>query len=145
MVHDTQSAQQAQSKEHNTYIVKSWRWAHWIVFITSPCMYYAPCFSLFDQSVCHEPISVLINVIKPSRVLVEHSVGSNTNKAWTPPLAIHSRHVASKPLWRWGGWVDWVVFMASLCMYYAPCFALVEQSVCHGPISVLINVFKLLA
>ena len=35
----------------------------------------------------------------PSLVLVEHSVGSNTNNACTPPLAVHSRHVPSKPLW----------------------------------------------
>ena len=26
-------------------------------------------------------------------LLVEQSVGSNTNHAWTPPLVIHSRHV----------------------------------------------------
>ena len=31
------------------------------------------------HSVCHEPISVLINA--PSLVLAEHSVGSNTNIA----------------------------------------------------------------
>ena len=35
--------------------------------------------------------------------------------------------------------------MTLLYMYYAPCFVLVEHSVCHGPISVLINVFTLLA
>ena len=33
----------------------------------------------------------------------------------------------------------WVVFMTSLYMYYALCFVLVERSVCHEPISVLIN------
>ena len=30
-------------------------------------------------------------------------------------------------------------------LYYALCFMLVEHSVCHEPISVLINVFMLLA
>ena len=33
----------------------------------------------------------------------------------------------------------WIVFMTSLYMYYALCFVLVERSVCHEPISVLIN------
>ena len=62
-------------------------------------------------------------------MLVEHSVGSNTNNAWTPPLAVHSRHVTTKPLWWWGGWVHWIVFMTSLYMYYALCFVHVEHSV----------------
>ena len=35
-------------------------------------------------------------------------------------------------------------FITSLYMYYAPCFVLVEHSVCHEPISVLINIFTLL-
>ena len=35
--------------------------------------------------------------------------------------------------------------MTSLYMYYAPCFVLFEHCVCHEPISVLINVFMLLA
>ena len=34
--------------------------------------------------------------------------------------------------------------MTSLYMYYAPCFVLVEHSMCHEPISVLINIFTLL-
>ena len=33
----------------------------------------------------------------------------------------------------------------AMALYYAPCFVLVEHSVCHEPISVLINVFMLLA
>ena len=33
----------------------------------------------------------------------------------------------------------------TLYLYYALCFMLVEHSVCHEPISVLINVFMLLA
>ena len=60
---------------------------------------------------------VYIYIYAPSLVLVEHSVGSNTNNAWTPPLAVHSRHVATKPLWWWGGWAHWIVFMTSLYMY----------------------------
>ena len=35
--------------------------------------------------------------------------------------------------------------MTSLYMYYAPCSVLVEHSLCHDPISVLIKVFTLLA
>ena len=33
----------------------------------------------------------------------------------------------------------------TIYLYYALCFMLVEHSVCHEPISVLINVFMLLA
>ena len=33
-----------------------------------------------------------------------------------------------------------IQFMTSLYMYYALCFAHVEHSVCHEPISVLINI-----
>ena len=43
------------------------------------------------------------------------------------------------------GWAHWIAFMTSLYMYYALCFVHVEQSVCHEPISVLINIFMLLA
>ena len=37
---------------------------------------------------------------------------------WTLPLAVHSQHVATKPLWWWGRWAHWIVFMTSLYMYY---------------------------
>ena len=53
----------------------------------------------------------------------------------------HSRHVATTPLWWWGGWAHWIVFMTSIYMYYALCFVHVEHSVCHEPISVLINIY----
>ena len=33
----------------------------WIVFITSLYIYNAPCVVFFEQSLCHEPVSVLIN------------------------------------------------------------------------------------
>ena len=74
-------------------------------------------------------------------MLVDHCVGSNTNNAWTLPLAVHSWDVATKPLWWWRGWVHWIVFMASLYMYYDLCFVHVEHSVCHEPISVLILIY----
>ena len=35
--------------------------------------------------------------------------------------------------------VHCIVFMTSLYLHYAPCSLLVEQSVCHETISVLIN------
>ena len=38
-------------------------------------------------------------IYAPFPVLVEHSVGCNTNNACILPLAVHSRHVAKKPLW----------------------------------------------
>ena len=58
-----------------------------------------------------------------------------------PPLAVHSRHVATKPFWWWGGWKHWIVFITSLYMYYALCFVHVEHSVCHKAISVLIYIY----
>ena len=61
-------------------------------------------------------------------LLVEHSVSSNTNNAWTPPLTVHSGHVTIKPLWWQGGWAHWIVFMTSLCSL-PPCFVLAEHSV----------------
>ena len=65
MVHDTQSAQNAQSKEHNTYTVTQIMHVEYV-----------------EHSVWHESISVLINIFSaPSLVLAEHSVGSNTNNA----------------------------------------------------------------
>ena len=42
---------------------------------------YVLCFVFVEQSVFHEPISVLINIYAPGLVLVEHSAGSNTNIA----------------------------------------------------------------
>ena len=46
---------------------------------------------------------------------------------------------ATKPLWWWGTLAHWIVFMTSLYMYYA-LYACWGQSVCHEPISVLINI-----
>ena len=46
---------------------------------------------------------------------------------------------------RRGECVHWIVFVTSLYIYNAPCIVLVEKSVCHEPISVLIIVFTLLA
>ena len=40
--------------------------------------------------------------------------------------------------------MHWIVFMASLYMYYVPCFVLVEHSVFRETMSVLIKVFILL-
>ena len=37
-------------------------------------VYYALCFEHVEHCVCHEPISVLINIYAPSLMLVEHSV-----------------------------------------------------------------------
>ena len=41
--------------------------------------------------------------------------------------------------------MHWIVFMTSLYMYHALSFVLIEHSVCHEPIFILINVFTLLA
>ena len=56
-------------------------------------------------------------IFAPSLVLVEHSLGSNTNDARTPPLAIHSRHVVTKPLWWWGGWANWTFFFYQIIQF----------------------------
>ena len=78
-----------------TKLLRWWGvWAQWITFMTSLYMYYALCL-----------------------VHVEHSVGSKIKNAWTPPLAVHNRHVVTKPLWWWGGWVHWIVHMTSLYIY----------------------------
>ena len=52
------------------------------------------------------------------------SVTASGGVSWRPvvewrPLAVHSRHVTTKPLWWWGGWAHWIVFMTSLyiCIY----------------------------
>ena len=73
-------------------------------------------------------------------MLVEHSVGSNTKNGSTPPMAVHSQHVAAKALWWWEGWEHWIAFMTSLYMYYVLCFVQVKHSVYHEPISGLINI-----
>ena len=100
-------------------------------------IYICVCYNCFFVLVEHSCVSWTNLCFYASYlVLFEHSVGSNTNHAWTSPLVIHSRHVATKPLWWWGWWVHWIVFMTSLLMYYAPCFVLVEHSVRHEPISV---------
>ena len=95
-----------------------WGWAHWIVFMTSLYMYYSLCFVHLEHS-CVSWTNFSFNqyIYAPSLVPVEHSVGSNTNNVWTPPLAVHSQHVATKPLWWWGGWAHWNVFMTSLYIY----------------------------
>ena len=59
------------------------------------------------------------------------------------------RQSSSSPQWLCsdipGRWAHWLVLMLSLYMYYALCFVHVEHSVCHEPISILINIFTLLA
>ena len=40
---------------------------------------------------------------------------------------------------------NWIVFMPSLYMYYALCFVHAQHSVSYEPISVLINIFMVLA
>ena len=75
MSYVTESAQHAQSKDHNTYIVKSWRQSNApILLITTMPLWpharygrpvYALCFVQVEHSVYHEPISVLINKFMP--------------------------------------------------------------------------------
>ena len=52
---------------------------------------------LVEHSVCHEPISVFINVYAPCLVLVEHSVGSNTNNALAPHSLVHCTYALHSP------------------------------------------------
>ena len=60
------------------------------------------------------------------------------------PSHHYSRFVATCRLWWRGRWAHWIVFMTSLYMYYALSFMLVEHSVRHEPIFVLINVYEML-
>ena len=72
LIHDTKSAQHAQSKKRNTYIVTSRRQSIASILITTMTLwrhagygrsvYYALCFVHVEHSVCHEPTSVLINI-----------------------------------------------------------------------------------
>ena len=41
--------------------------------------------------------------------------------------------------------MHWIFSMTLLCKHYVLCFVHGEHSVCHEPISVLINIFMLLA
>ena len=52
----------------------------------------------------------------------------------------HNGFVATCRLCTASGGVDVTIYL-----YYALCFMLIEHSVCHEPIFVLINVFMLLA
>ena len=67
----------------------------------------------------------------------------------THPPHHHNGFVAACQLWTASGGVHTLLVLeptdVTLCLYYALCFMLVEHSVCHEPISVLINVFMLLA
>ena len=131
MENSTQSAQQAQSKEHNTYIVESYRQSNVpIPLIITMALWRHDGYVMNCFNWC---------IYAPCLVLVEHSVGCNTNNASTRPQIVHSRHVATKPLWRWWGRTHWNVFMSPLYMYYAPYFVFVEHFVCHESIPVLIN------
>ena len=63
-----------------------------------------------------------------------HNGFVETCRLWTASGGVHALLVLE-------GRAHLIVFMTSLYMYYAPCFVLVEHSVCHEPISVLINIF----
>ena len=76
-------------------------------------------FALWCWALCVSSTNFCFNkyIYAPFVVLVEHSDGSNTKSTWTLPLAVHSRHVATKPLWWLGGWAHWIFFMTSLYVY----------------------------
>ena len=73
-------------------------------------------------------------------MLVEFSVGCNTNSAWTSRLTSITDMSSQSHygLW-WWGWAHWIVFTTSLYMYYPPLYLL--GTLYHEPISVLISVF----
>ena len=68
----------------------------------------------YIYSFTYKVLHIYIYIYSPCLMLLEHSVGSNANNTQTLPLAVHSRHVATKPLWLLGVWAHWIVFMASL-------------------------------
>ena len=64
----------------------------------------------------------------------------------------HNGFVATCRLWTASGGVHALLVLEptecstrNIYLYYALCFMLIEHSVCHEPIFVLINVFMLLA
>ena len=57
----------------------------------------------------------------------------------------HNGFVATCRLWTASGGVHALLVLEPTYMYYSLCFVRVEHSVCHEPISVLINISMLLA
>ena len=57
----------------------------------------------------------------------------------------HNGFVATCRLWTASGVALDCLHDVTIYLYYALCFMLIEHSVCHEPIFVLINVFMLLA
>ena len=121
------------------------RWTHWIVFMSLLYMCHTFSFVLVQHSVKWTNFCCNWFIYAALLVLVEHSVGSSTNNAWTLPLSIHGRHVTTNALWWREGWVHWIVLITSLYMYYDLSFVLFEHSVYHESIFILTNVFKLLS
>ena len=115
MVHDTQSAQQAQSKERNRYIVKSWRQSNAPNVLIIVFTLLAYCL-----------LSTLLALALTMPVL----------RHW-PSIAATCRHKAIVVMRR----MDAMDCFHDFTMYFAPCFVLVEHSVYHESISVLINVY----
>ena len=97
MVHDTQSTQHAQSKKHNTYIVTPWRQSNApILLITT--------MALWQHAGYWQPVAS------------SNSDSDGQLQLVIPPLAVHSRYVATKALWWSRGWAHWIAFMTSLYM-----------------------------
>ena len=112
----------------------------------TPVMYYALCSALVKRYVCHKPISVLINAFTLLACCLLNTLLVLTLTMcqlcyWL--FIAGCCHKAIVVIRRMGA-LDCLHDFTS-DMYYAPCFALAEHSVCHEPSSALINVSTLLA
>ena len=89
---------------------------------------------------CHED-----NTMRPSsspQWPCDNMLALDDQWSATLPLVVQSRHICKKPLWWWGGWAHWIVFMTSLYMYYAPWFVLAEHSCLHIDAKIMLWILK---
>ena len=81
------------------------------------------------------------------RVLNNHKARSIIHVQWSDEDNPMRQCASMSPQSHCGAEEDahWIFFMTLLYMHYAPCYVLVKHSVCHEPITTLINVFTLLS
>ena len=89
---------------------------------------------------CHED-----NTMRPSsspQWPCDNMLALDDQWSATLPLVVQSQHIGTKPLWWWGGWAHWIVFMTSLYMYCAPWFVLAEHSCLHIDAKIMFWILK---
>ena len=89
---------------------------------------------------CHED-----NTMRPSsspQWPCDNMLALDDQWSATLPLVVQSQYIGTKPLWWWGGWAHWIVFMTSLYMYCAPWFVLAEHSCLHIDAKIMFWILK---